>query len=179
MPCFIPTTHTPPSDTPSQPLTHIHPSSLPPPSLLPGDNNKKASISSSFSSVVNRRRGAALDGRWPAAATDRSVLELPARVPVELVEVLAVRQLCMLLLPLLSVTAMLWVDVEAEVLEGCWWCRWRLWLGRWWGVGGSAAVGIGTGSAGTGGGEEGLREEGERQVGGRIQWPLLPLPLGW
>ena len=53
-----------------------------------------------------------------------------ARVAVELVEVLAVRRLCMLLLPLLSVTAMLWVDVEVavdvEVLEGRCWCRCRL-----------------------------------------------------
>lgn len=106
---------------------HIQPS-LPCPS-----DERKSSISDNFSSAVSLRSGAL----WGRGTSTRSVLE-PARVGgvvMELVEVLGVLRLWVLLLAqLLSVTATLWIEkeVEADVLEGCVWCRFLLWFARWW-----------------------------------------------
>jgi hypothetical protein len=88
---------------------------------------------------------------------------------------LGILRLCKLL-PLLSVAATLWVEMEVEADEMCGGRRCLLWFERCCrAVVGGGGAGSGTGKGGTGGGDEGCRDDGERHVGGRTQWPLLLL----
>jgi hypothetical protein len=95
----------------------------------PSGDDKNASISDSFSSVVNLRLG----GGRSRDAADASVLPESARVErvaTELVEAPGVL-LLLTLLPLLISVVVAALGTEMEVVEeDCGWCRFLTWFAR-------------------------------------------------